>query len=123
MPQVTVTIAGRAYRMACDEGQEEHLRALGQILDTKIAEIRESFGEIGDMRLTVMAGITLADELFETRRRLRVVEGELGRLRDPDNAGRDGYDPEVTHALSSVAERLERVAADLNQRARVAAVR
>ena len=74
MPHVSVTIAGRAYRMACDEGQEDHLLGLGRFLNDKIDELRDSFGEIGDMRLAVMAGITVADELNEAQRRLQEAE-------------------------------------------------
>ena len=65
MPQVTVTIDGKQYRMACDEGQEEHLIGLAQSFDRYVAHLKESFGEIGDQRLTVMAGIRVMDELSE----------------------------------------------------------
>ena len=51
MSQVTVTIAGKTYRMACDDGQEEHLYGLASRLDAIINEIRGVFGEIGDQRL------------------------------------------------------------------------
>lgn len=86
MPHVQVTIAGRAYRMACDEGQEEHLLELGRLLDGKIDQLRDAFGEIGDMRLAVMAAITIADDLSETQRRLAAAEHDLDELRD-DRAG------------------------------------
>src|SRR4051794_35987032 len=70
MPQVNVTIAGRAYRMACGEGEEAHLEGLAALYDGKIQEMRGAFGEIGDMRLQVMAALTVADELNETKRKL-----------------------------------------------------
>ncbi|HEX8666640.1 MAG TPA: cell division protein ZapA, partial [Beijerinckiaceae bacterium] len=63
MPQIQVTIAGRSYRMACGEGEEAHLEGLAQAYDAKITELRGAFGEIGDMRLHVMAALTYADEL------------------------------------------------------------
>ena len=65
MAQVTVTIDGKAYRMACDEGQEEHLIGLAQRFDRYVSHLKDSFGEIGDQRLTVMAGIMVMDELSE----------------------------------------------------------
>ena len=85
MSHVTVTIAGRAYRMACDEGQEEHLVGLARLLDGKIDQLRSSFGEIGEMRLAVMAGITVADELAEAQRRMRGHRG--GDRRAPQRGG------------------------------------
>ena len=77
MATVTVNINGRNYRMACDDGQEEHLTRLAKDLDGRIAQLRRDFGEIGDMRLTVMAALILADELAEARQRMRRVEEEL----------------------------------------------
>ena len=58
--QVTATIAGRQFRLACEDGQEEHLQMLAKSIDERIAELRQKFGEIGDTRLTVMAALTVA---------------------------------------------------------------
>jgi cell division protein ZapA len=121
MAEVHIKIAGRAYRMACDDGQEEHLHALGTEVDAKITAMRTSFGEIGDMRLTVMASVVLADELFDARR-------QIAELRERSE-GLDAHDSERVAALKreqdaaaevveSVAARIEAVAADLNSKMR-----
>lgn len=55
MSQVSVTINGRQFRMACEDGQEAHLMSLARDLDSRIEGLRAKFGEIGDTRLTVMA--------------------------------------------------------------------
>ncbi len=68
MAQISVTIGGRAYRLACSPGEEQHLESLSKLVDSKIIEMRASFGEIGDQRLVVMAALTIADELHEVRR-------------------------------------------------------
>ena len=60
MPQVNVTINGRQFRMACEDGEEPHLLRLAEDLDARITRLRGRFGEIGDTRLTVMAALTLA---------------------------------------------------------------
>ena len=62
MGQVTVTIADKIYRIACDDGQEAHLMALAAELDRRIDDMRQAFGEIGDSRLTVMSAIACLDE-------------------------------------------------------------
>jgi cell division protein ZapA len=82
MAQVTVTINGRQYRMACEDGEEERLLALGRGLDQRIGELREKFGEIGDARLTVMAALLVADELAEAENRIAALEQERGRLQE-----------------------------------------
>jgi cell division protein ZapA len=67
MAQVLVTIDGRKYRLACNEGEEARLEQLADTVDAKIAELRTTFGEIGDQRLVVMAALTIADNLAEAR--------------------------------------------------------
>ena len=81
MAQVTVTIDGKAYRMACEEGQEEHLTDLANRFDRYVLHLKSQFGEIGDLRLTVMAGIMIMDEVSELTRRASGLEAELDNLR------------------------------------------
>lgn len=116
MAHVTVTIAGRAYRMACDDGQEEHLARLGQEVDARIDRMRETFGEIGDQRLTIMSAIMLADELGEARRRLRAAEEELKEERTRHAASHQRTqlsERAVADTLTRAAERMESLAREL----------
>jgi cell division protein ZapA len=116
--QVSVTINNRQYRMACDEGQEQHLQTLAADLDQRISRLRGSFGEIGDMRLTVMAALLMVDELSEAGARLRRSEEEIAALRD---AGRSAAErTQQTHAaiaaaFNAAAERIEKVARSLGR--------
>src|ERR1700704_7152098 len=87
MSQVTVTINGRQFRMACEDGQESHLLRLAQDLDQRIERLRGTFGEIGDTRLTVMAALTVADELADMSGRLRRLEEDVAGLQ----GGRAGF--------------------------------
>jgi cell division protein ZapA len=117
MAQVTVTIAGRTYRMACGDGEEEHLAGLAAGFDAKIDEMRRAFGEIGDMRLHVMAALTYVDDLQEARKRIAALEKEVAASRAA--ATESGEEVEalegrVAEAVAKAAERLERVAKTLN---------
>jgi cell division protein ZapA len=117
MAQVSVTIGGRVYRMACDDGQEEHLMRLSRELDQKLAQLREAFGEIGDTRLTVMAAIVVADELSEARRRIRALEQEMEGLQETRLATADRIEAAErasAETLEKAAERIERLAHALN---------
>jgi cell division protein ZapA len=116
MAQVTVTIDGKQYRMACDEGQEEHLIDLAQRFDRYVAHLKESFGEIGDQRITVMSGIMVMDELAELQKRVLGMESEIATLRktrDDALAKADKNDAALTGALSQLAERMEALAGKL----------
>jgi cell division protein ZapA len=119
MATVTVSINGRNYRMACDDGQEEHLTRLAKDLDGRIAQLRNDFGEIGDMRLTVMAALTIADELREQRGQLRRIEDELAALQDARVVAADrakATENAIAAAFTSAAERIEALARALDGR-------
>ena len=116
MPQVNVTIAGKAYRMACGEGEEPHLEGLARVYDGKIQEMRQAFGEIGDMRLHVMAALMVADEASELQRRVARLEAEISALQGDAGAAdqRIGeVEERAAEALVGAAERIEAVARSL----------
>jgi cell division protein ZapA len=117
MTQVTATIAGRQFRLACEDGQEEHLQALAKSLDQRIIDLRAKFGEIGDTRLTVMAALTIADEVAESQHRIRVLEDEIAALQDSRLVSADrakAASSAVVHAFNSAAERIEGITRKLN---------
>jgi cell division protein ZapA len=117
MSQVTVEIAGKTYRMACADGEERHLEGLAALFDSKIAEMRAAFGEIGDMRLHVMAAITLADEMHEMKRRIAALEAELAEARGFASSGDERthvIEARLAESIQKTAERIERLARSLN---------
>jgi cell division protein ZapA len=107
MPEVNVEINGRKYRMACEEGQETHLMGLAERFNRHIDAFKGDFGEIGDNRLTVMAGIAVLDELADAERRIALLKQDVADL---TAAG---------EALAQEAEELERkFAKKMNEAAR-----
>ena len=120
MSQVTVTINGRQFRMACEDGQEGHLLRLSQELDQRIDKMRTNFGEIGDARLTIMAALSLADELADFAGRLKRLEQELTSLQEARATSTEhakATQAAITAALNAAAERIEAITRQLNQSA------
>ena len=118
MSQVTVTINGRNFRLACEDGQQDHLAALAGEFDRRIAEFRARFGEIGDTRLTIMAALSIADELSDRTTKLRKLEGELAALQEARVASAEhskATQAAIAAALNSAAERIEGLTKRLNQ--------
>jgi len=118
LSRVTVTINGRKFRMACEDGQEAHLRRLASDFDQRIGRLRSEFGEIGNTRLTVMAALTISDELVQMSGRLRALERELAALQDARVAAADharATQAAVAAALNSAAERIEGITRRLNR--------
>ena len=118
MNHINVTINGRQYRMACEEGQEVRLLKLAESLESRIGNLRGKFGEIGDARLTVMAALTVCDELVDASNRIRALEQEVISLRDVRVAASDrikATQVAVANALNAAAERIEKTTQVLNR--------
>src|SRR6202012_6020488 len=118
MNHINVTINGRQYRMACEEGQETRLMRLAESLESRVDSLRGTFGEIGDQRLTVMAALTACDELLDANARLEKLEQELASLRDVRLAAGDrarATQVAVANALNAAAERIEKTTQILNR--------
>jgi cell division protein ZapA len=105
MAQVSVTIDGRKYRLACNEGEEARLESLAGVIDDKITEMRKEFGEIGDQRLVIMAALTIADNLAEAR-------DEAAAQRKRSDAA-DERAQALASSLDELGSRLESLAARL----------
>ena len=80
MPLVNVMVNARAYTIACDEGEEDHLRELAGRVDQKVKELLGSVGQVGDQRLLLMAALLIADETHEAQNELQQRMQELGEL-------------------------------------------
>ena len=118
MNHVNVTINGRQYRMACEEGQEVRLLKLAEDLESRVEELRGKFGEIGDARLTVMAALTVCDELLDATARIRVLEEEVESSRHQRLAATDRArvtQVAVVNALNAAADRIEKTTQVLNR--------
>ena len=118
MSHINVTINGRQYRMACEEGQELRLLNLAQGFESRIEALRGKFGEIGDARLTVMAALTVCDELLDADHRARSLEEELEALRNVRTVAADhakATQAAVANALNSAADRIEKTTQVLNR--------
>jgi cell division protein ZapA len=118
MNHINVTINGRQYRMACEEGQEVRLLKLAESFESRIQNLRGKFGEIGDARLTVMAALTVCDELLDASHRIRNLEEELDALRGVRVTAADrakAMQTAVANALNSAADRIEKTTQVLNR--------
>ena len=119
MAQVTVTIDGKAYRMACEEGQEGHLTDLAARFDQYVGHLKSQFGEIGDLRITVMSGIMVMDELSEVTRKVAKLESEISALKSAQDGvleNKQHDEQALVLALGEVTGRLNALATKLSGR-------
>jgi cell division protein ZapA len=113
MPLVNVTVNDRAYTIACDEGEEDHLRELAAHVDSKVRELTDSVGQAGEQRLLLMAALVIADSHFESLALSEKRARELAELTESkENLKRRLAELEerAVAALDSAAKRLDDVA-------------
>ena len=119
MATAVVTVAGRAYRVGCEQGEEPRLEALGRLVDERIEKLREGFGEIGDQRLLVMGALGFADEAEDYRSRAETLQQEVASLR-AELAARDAraaaLEARLAQSVTDAADRLDQLARDLARR-------
>ena len=102
MATVTVEINGRPYAVGCADGQEERVRILAKQFDIHVRDVAADVGQVGDIRLFLMAALMLADQLQEAR----MGEAPVAPAAAPSEAG-------VAEALNAVAARIEKIAASI----------
>ena len=135
MGSVQVTINGRNYSVACDDGQEAHVARLGSYLDQKVGQLVKGVGQVGDARLLVMASLMITDELVDidqalTQLKSAVAKGSQGREPLPTPAAapptpvapppvpapqQAAHEAVLAQALETLADRIEAIAAELEQ--------
>jgi len=116
MSQLGVTINGRSYSIACDDGQEAHLTKLAAYLDTRVGEIAATMGQVGDARLLLIAGLLIADELSDANARVAEMERYLSESdHSAEAAASENSENAAADILDRVAQRIESVAARLER--------
>ena len=109
MPEIDISINGRSYRIACEEGEEEHLSRLGAFIDERVEGLAARIGQVGDARLLVMAGLMIADELAEAYATLS--EAGLATAEDDDpQAAAAGRKQSLAARIEDAAARIESIA-------------
>ncbi|MCF6221464.1 MAG: cell division protein ZapA [Robiginitomaculum sp.] len=126
MAKVNLEINGRKYALGCDDGEEDRLQRLGEKLDARVRTLADQFGQIGDVRLLVMAGITMTDEMEELRENMEgAAESATAELRRETEdalasaqkleASAQKTEVSAADALADAARQIEQLAAKLQQ--------
>jgi cell division protein ZapA len=80
MPQVTLTIGKKTYRLSCAEGEETRFHALASHFTARVDELGEQFPRMPADQLFLMAALIVTDELFEAREELQGTLKQIARL-------------------------------------------
>lgn len=107
MSNVTLSIGGRSFTVACAEGEENHVAGLGRMIDSKVASMGDLAGQ-SEPRMLLFAALLLADELHEAKSRAPASLPEA----DGENAFA-GLSALAGNQLEAIASRLENLASRL----------
>ncbi len=108
MAQVTVRINGYSYTVGCEDGQEQHLQAMAEQVETRVNSIKALGGQSGEARLLVLAALLMADELHD-------MKAELERARAGASAAQPNpaQNTALARTLGRLATRAEEIAASI----------
>lgn len=117
MATVTVEVNGRPYNVGCADGQEGRVRELARQFDEHVRQISRDVGQVGDLRLFLMAALLVADELVDVRSQVHRLQNEaMGHPPEPavaEGGAGDEAASRAAEALNAAAERIEALAAEL----------
>ncbi len=108
MGVVNVTVNNRLYEIGCDDGEEQQVYRLSQMLDARVRELAALVGQVGDARLLLMTALTLADDLESAQQDIAAIKREIAEIRAQHGAAQADSD-----TLIGLAKRLEDIAARL----------
>lgn len=115
MAHVIVQVNGRPYTMQCPAGEEDHLRELAELLDAEVSRVKTTVGNVGDIRMLVMAGLMVADRLSEAIGRIQALEQHVAAL----TAEREAVELQTQAIVEMVGEKLDLAARKIESLARV----
>lgn len=110
MAHVEVTVNGREYLVACEDGEEAHLLELADYLNRIVGELVQSIGQVGEARLMLMAGLLIADELFESRNSVARLESDAADTKLADGKAAEEAVEAADAVLDRTAARLDDIA-------------
>ena len=116
MPEVEVTVGGRPFREACQEGEEHFLRAASAMLNAEAEALQTQLGRLPETRMLLMAGLMLADRTAAVEDELRALKARLGEVTVPERIEVPVVPQGVVEALAELAARAEAMAAQVEER-------
>lgn len=127
MPEIRITIGGRQFEVACQEGEESYLHAAAKMLDDEANVLSDQVGRMPEARMLLMAGLLLADKtasvedrIAEVRAELAEREAELTSLRNtkikPERVEVPVVPQSVKDTLAEIAARAESLAAEVEEK-------
>lgn len=116
MGEVSLTINGRVYAIACDDGQERRVNALGRYVDDRLKDIARVGAATNEAHLLVLTALVLADEIYDLREDLQGALSSL-RMRPAEQRVSEDDEKEILQAIMGLVGRIDQIAGRLHKAA------
>ena len=115
MAEVRISIGGRGFDVACQDGEEGFLRSAAALLDAEATTLVDQVGRLPEARMLLMAGLMLADKTAGMEEEMRGKVAELERLKAQPQTEAERVEvpvipTEVNETLAELAARAEALA-------------
>lgn len=115
MPDLTISVGGRDFQVACQAGEEHFLRAAAAMLHAEAEPLVQQMGRLPEARMLLMSGLMLADKTAAVEDENRQLRQELAALRSRPAPPAETVEvpvipPQVFETLAEIAARAEALA-------------
>lgn len=122
MPELMISIGGREFQVACQEGEEHYLTSAAEMLDREAQKLVTQIGRLPEPRMLLMAGLMLADRTAAFEEKAKNAEAKLATQEQLIAEMQSAPEPEpervevpvipssVTDSLAEIAARAEALA-------------
>jgi cell division protein ZapA len=125
MAELEITVGGRNFMVACQEGEEHYLRTAAAMMDSEAQPLVTQMGRLPEARMLLMVGLMLADRAASVEDQIKVLKGQIEELQsrplpEPQKIQVSVIPPQVSETLAEIAARAEALAAKVDDKVKAA---
>lgn len=125
MAELEITIGGRSFMVACQEGEEHFLRTAAAMMDSEAQPLVTQMGRLPESRMLLMVGLMLADRTASVEDQIRVLKARVEELEnqpapEPQKIQVSVIPPQIPETLAEIAARAEALAAKVDDKVKAA---
>ncbi len=125
MAELEITIGGRSFMVACQEGEEHFLRTAAAMMDSEAQPLVAQMGRLPEARMLLMVGLMLADRTASVEDQIRVLKARVEELEnqpapEPQKIQVSVIPPQIPETLAEIAARAEALATKVDEKIKAA---
>jgi cell division protein ZapA len=116
MSALRLLIGGREYDVACDDGQETHLKSIAKNLDARVRTLSEALGKPTEGQLLMLTSLMLTDELQDAKKELEQLRSDIQNSSQSFERNKQiELENAIALTIHNIADRIETIAGELER--------